>query len=159
MASSFVCQRLWRNPMRSGELMVTVLVIALCSMNAAPVPPDRCIPARIERRLSIPSTQQALTMPTDVAVSSAGTVFVADGVHHRIARFDRLGNILPAFESGMMDQVGIFADGDDRLWIADRDAHCVLRLKDDGAIDENIGLPPDHNQPATPTDVAITRDG
>jgi DNA-binding beta-propeller fold protein YncE len=141
--------------MQNGDSVFVAIVLLISSLGAAPIPADKCIPAHVEKHLSIPPPQRPMTMPTDVAVDSHGTIFIADGVNDRVVRFSANGEMLPAFAPAMNQPVGLFVDRSDRLWIADSRNHRVLKLRDDGEIDEVIDLPNGLELQAKPTDIAL----
>ena len=157
MAGSSDCQT-WSGVHMSRDRAILAVVLILPLVAAAPIPPEKCIPAAISRTLSISEPQQPMMMPTDVAVHSRGQVFVADGANDRIVRFDAAGQVLPAIQANFSRPTGIFVDADDRLWIADTGHHRVLKLSPAGTIDLALDLPPAGSLAAEPTDLLLTRD-
>ena len=103
-------------------------------------------------------------MPTDVAVAPDGTVFVADGSHNRISRFDAAGvwreDIRAVGDHVLASPVGLDYHADAGLWIADSGNHQALLLTPAGALGRKIvPLHGTSHFPPDITDVVTTSDG
>lgn len=101
-----------------------------------------------------------MQMATDVAVSSDGTLAVADGVNNRILLF--APNDKPAVEvrkvgdAALSEPVGVHFDTADRLWIADTGNRRIVVRKADGTLERTIAFTPElsaDGHPLNPTDV------
>ena len=103
-----------------------------------------------------------LEMPSDVAVGREGSVYVLDGVHHRVVLYDAEGQIRFQFgtrgsEPGqLLFPLGIAAAPDGKIYVADSGNHRFQIFAADGAPlgavlmpSSPSGVPPD------PTDVAV----
>lgn len=112
----------------------------------------------------------SLLMPTDVAVTKDGRVFVADGVNDRIVLFGPKGELLRAIAlvggERLSHPVGIDVDQAGNLWIADAGSARIVVANVPGSHDAPVELvrlvalpagPNDH--PADPTDVVVSPDG
>lgn len=106
----------------------------------------------------------AMHMPTDVAVMPDGRVFVADGANGRIVSFeadarlraviDRIGDLV------LIDPMGLGADAQGRLYIADSGRREVVIVSPDGSLartltPQTVG----NDRPADLTDAAASSDG
>ncbi len=106
----------------------------------------------------------ALLMPTAVAVSDKGEVYVVDGVNDRMVEFAPGGEFVREIRTvgaeTLQTPVGARLDADGRLWIADTGHHRVLVRNPDGTLARMITLPADYT-PAAPdiTDFAFSPDG
>ena len=108
--------------------------LAMCAISGAAVvakeiPAEKRIAAKIVQSISAP-TDDPMHFPTDVAVDRAGSIYVADGVHNRIVRFDRSGRFDAAISQVGREQlsnpIDLCFDSSDQLWIADNGNHRVL---------------------------------
>lgn len=78
------------------------------------------------------------SLPTDVAVSSDGRIYVVDGGNHRIVSYDRNGKYLFTIgskgsgEGQFKDPVGVGTDGKGRVYVADTGNHRVQIFSSDG---------------------------
>lgn len=96
-----------------------------------------------------PAAQAQLASPHHLAVDSAGNVYIADTYNHRIRRVSPDGVITtiagtgksgysgdggPAVEARLNYPFAVALDGDDNLYVADRENHCVRRIARDGTI-------------------------
>lgn len=106
----------------------------------------------------------ALMMPTAVAVSPAGNICVADGVHDRILVCDASGKILERITAvgtqSLRRPVGIAVSRDGTLWIADTGNGRVVSRSADGKTVRTLS-PPRAETDRDPeiTDLALTDDG
>lgn len=79
-----------------------------------------------------------LSLPTDVAVSSDGRIYVVDGGNHRVVAFDRNGKHLLTIgrkgsgEGQFKDPVGVGTDGRGRVYVADTGNHRIQVFGADG---------------------------
>jgi len=84
----------------------------------------------------------AMKLPTDVAVASDGSVFVADGVNDRVLQFNGSGGLVAAISSVGSEKlsrpVGLACDDRDRLWIADTGHHRVIVRTPDGGLERIV---------------------
>ncbi|HEY8666064.1 MAG TPA: NHL repeat-containing protein [Tepidisphaeraceae bacterium] len=144
---------------------VMLLAFALMTCAAAPIPADKQIPASVTRTIAGPKND-ALFMPTDVAVDSKNRVYVADGVNDRIVRFSADGELDLAFarigEQTLSHPVGVTVDASDVIYITDTGHHRIIVATPDGKLRETIDLPAasgtgEHS--ADPTKVAVKPDG
>ena len=100
-------------------------------------------------------------MPSDVAVSRDGKIFVVDGVNHKIRVFNQKGKLISSFGSkgsgdGQFNSpLGIDIDSSGRLYIADSGNRRVQIFSPVGKFVAKINLPSNKNHPADPTDVAV----
>ncbi|PWB53760.1 MAG: hypothetical protein C3F18_07170 [Nitrosomonadales bacterium] len=105
-----------------------------------------------------------LSLPTDVAVSSDGRIYVVDGGNHRVVGFDRNGkHFLTIGSKGpgdgqFKDPVGIGTDGKGRLYVADTGNHRIQVFGADGRF--QYGFPVvDSGLAIRPIDVATDASG
>lgn len=124
--------------------------------------PVRC-QGRFEQTFALPG-DDAMHLPTDVAVDRQGRVYVADGAQDRIVVFDTTGQrveVITAIGGQPFDQpMGLFVDERDQLWVADTGHGRVLMRKTDGSAGRSISLGNHGAQkPLDVTDVALTTDG
>ena len=107
--------------------------------------------------------QQALSLPSDVAVDNR-QVYVVDGGNHRVVVFDRNGKYRFAIgEKGsgagqFLDPVGITAGVDDRIHVADTGNHRVQTFDADGKYIDSFQILRE-DKPIRPIDVAESADG
>jgi len=106
----------------------------------------------------------AMQMPTSVAVSTDGTVAVADGVNHRILLFPSAGGSAQIIdtigEERLTDPLNMRFDSAGRLWIADTGQKRVVVRAVDGSLDRIITLDaPADGHPFNPTGVIPIGDG
>lgn len=106
---------------------------------------------------------EAMSMPTDVAVAQDGMVFVADGVQHRVARFSSdgtaMGQITRAGDDNLSSPIGLFMDAQGRLWIADTGNRRVIALASDGTVHATLGPAQLGDSAEDVTDVVLSDDG
>lgn len=121
------------------------------------------IPASVSATLAAPA-EDPMHMPTDVALDSAGRIYVADGANDRIVIFRPDGafeRAVKAFGELALDRpVGLFVDSADGLWIADSGNNRLVVVPAGNRPPLAIELPKDEGgRPFEPTDVAVTADG
>ena len=120
---------------RSSQLGITALLMGWAVISFA-----AGIPTADVRHLFDITGQGAggLSLPTDVAVSSDGRIFVVDGGNHRIVAFDRNGKFLFTIgrkgsgEGQLKDPVGVGTDGKGRVYVADTGNHRIQVFASDG---------------------------
>jgi DNA-binding beta-propeller fold protein YncE len=104
------------------------------------------------------------TMPTDAAVGPDGTLYLLDGVNHRVVAYDVQGNF--QFEFGrrgdgdgeLMFPLGICAGPDGKVYVADSGNHRFAIFTSDGKPVNSVELPRVEGGAAPdPTDVALDR--
>jgi len=104
---------------------------------------------------------EKLNMPSDVAVSRDGRIYVVDGVNHTIRTFNQKGELISSFGSrGSGDgefrfPLGIDIDGSGRLYIADTGNQRVQIFNAKEKFIAKMMIPPKNSHPADPTDVAV----
>jgi DNA-binding beta-propeller fold protein YncE len=105
-----------------------------------------------------------LSLPTDVAVSNDGRIYIVDGGNHRIVGFDRNGkHFLTIGSKGsgngqFKDPVGIGTDGKGRVYVADTGNHRIQVFGADGRF--QYGFPvADSGLAIRPIDVAADATG
>lgn len=148
---------------RSSPATIAVVFVAASHAVAAPLPNALRVSARVVRHVA-PPADDPLVMPTDVTVDSRGVIAVADGVNHRVVRFDAGGAVISIIGSGgdspLNQPVGVTFDAQDRLWIADTGNARLVVISPDGSFAQAIDIPAAGGGHATdPTDVLITPDG
>lgn len=105
-----------------------------------------------------------LSMPTDVAVSRDGRVYVVDSGRHRIATYDLAGNPLGHFGSEGSDEgqlsgpVGIAVDGRDNVYVADKNNKRLQVFEADGSFERSLPVE-EGESGAAPVDVAVSAKG
>jgi DNA-binding beta-propeller fold protein YncE len=152
------------NPRITAVFLIWCLPLWTAGARAhEPIPAGKCLKASVTRELRLPG-ENALRLPTDVAVGCDDRVYVADGVNDRIVCLDPDGNLVLTLSEvaggKLQSPVGLTVDRKDQLWIADTGNHRLLVLTAQGALVESIDLPPaDNGRAANPTDVTVTQDG
>lgn len=86
--------------------------------------------------------EPSMHLPTDVAVSPSGTVYVADGVHSRVLAFNSDGQFLTVIDR-VGDHVlerplGLDVDSAGVLWIADAGSGQILARHPDGSLARRV---------------------
>jgi DNA-binding beta-propeller fold protein YncE len=119
------------------------------------------IRAQNKSELSAPKGEP-FNMPTDVAVSAEGDVYVLDGVNNRIAVYDAEGRFRFQFgssgsELGQLSfPLGIATAQDGNIYVADSGNHRFQVFEPNGTPLETVDLPVEQtNVPTDPTDIAI----
>lgn len=148
---------------RSALIAIVIVPVAMSLAAASPLPEEIRLPARVVRTIAAPPTD-GLNMPTDVAVDSRGIVAVADGVHHRVVRFDENGEVISKITAAggapLHESVGVTFDAKDRLWIADTGSARLLVISPDGEFVEQVDVPAaPGGRAADVTDVLVASDG
>lgn len=108
--------------------------------------------------------ESAMHMPTAVAVTPDGRVYVADGANARILRFAAEGgppDVIQAIgDQQLIDPMGLAADSQGRLYIADPGRHDVLIMSPDGSLDRSlVPQTAGEDRSADVTGVAASPDG
>ena len=152
----------------TNRRLLTGLAILAMAVEAraagATIPKEKQIAAQRVGALESPE-DDAMHMPTDVAIDSRGNVFIADGANDRIVTFTDKGDwkgTLPwtGSDVALKSPVGLGIDANDRLWVADTGNRRILICSSNGGTVEAITLPGAQADPAPePTDVAVTSDG
>lgn len=140
---------------------ILIMVLAAGLEGIVQVPAEDALPAQVVRRVGIEGAG-GLKMPTDVAVDSAGRVYVADGVNRRVVRFDASGQVdniyRQAGDEAMVCPMGLFVDHADRLWIADSKAGCIWSYSSRQDSWSKIELGEVAGRRCDPTDVVLSED-
>jgi len=147
---------------RTIVLFLVPMMVAQIAQAETIIPAANRIEARIVRTISIEG-EDAMHMPTDVAVDSHSRVFIVD-TRDRVLCFNAEGKLELVITNPdgqkLNKPVGLAVDKKDQLWIADTGNHRVLAVSGKGKLLETIDLPKSANdQPVNPTDVAVTADG
>ena len=105
-----------------------------------------------------------LFMPTAVAVTSDGEVFVADGVNDRIVHFARSGLFAGTIDSvgggPLVNPLSVKVDGEDRLWIVDTGNARVVACRATGELLHELpAAVPGGQRPVDISDVALGAGG
>ncbi len=105
-----------------------------------------------------------LRLPTAVAVSPVGELYVVDGVNNRIVVFASDGGLLEELDGGggvrFEQPVGIDVDATGRAWIADSGNQRVVVLSPQREFERSIDVPAaESGRPADVTDVVVAPDG
>lgn len=107
---------------------------------------------------------EGLALPSDVAVSRDGRIYVVDSGNHRIAVFQRGGKRLFTFGSRgsgagqLRDPVGIGIDPSGRVYVADKGNHRIQIFSADGAHVRALAVKAGGKDVA-PVDVAVDAAG
>ena len=135
--------------------------LSAVTVNAAEIPADKRITAQIVQSGSA-RANDPMRFPTDVAVDRAGSIYVADGVNNRIARFDSSGqfdgDLRQLGSETLSNPIDLCFDSSDRLWSADNGNHRVLVASNGFKIIRTINLPRSES-PIDVTGVAISANG
>ena len=99
-----------------------------------------------------------------VACDSEDRVYVYSRSAHPLVIFDRDGNFLDSWGEGILkDAHGIYIDGEDNVYCAERDNHAVFKFNPKGELVMTLGTPgkpgPWNKPFNVPTDVAILESG
>lgn len=106
----------------------------------------------------------ALSMPSDIAISPTGRLYVVDGGRHQVAVFDLAGTRIATLgergdEDGRFESpVGIGVDRAGNVWVADKGNNRLQMFSDDGRFRRSIVLEADGDA-VVPVDVAVSGDG
>jgi DNA-binding beta-propeller fold protein YncE len=150
-------------PQHTLQLWCGIALLPVAQASAAPIPADKALRCQVVAVLAAAGDPR-LHLPTDVAVSASGRIYVADGVNDRLLRFEADGqagvSIGAISGEDLANPLAVTSDAGGRLWIADNGNHRVVVASADGDLLEVVVLPPAAGgQPADPTDVAVTLDG
>lgn len=150
-------------PLSLLALLASTAPVATATRPArAAAPPPPYVATRI-LELTV-SGDAPMRMPTDVTVGPAGGIYVVDGIHHRIVRFDSAGRTLDAItrvgDETLSSPIAATTDAEGRLWIADTGHHRVLVRGADGSLVRVLPVPRAAGEPPPDiTDVAVSPDG
>lgn len=103
-------------------------------------------------------------LPTDVAVSDDGRIYIVDGGNHRVVAYDRNGKYLLTIgrkgsgEGQFRDPVGVGIDGKGRVYVADRSNHRIQVFDANGRLQYAFSVV-DGGVPISPIDVAADPSG
>lgn len=106
----------------------------------------------------------ALSLPTDLAIGSKGTLYVVDSGRHRVVAFDQAGRGIMAFGSEgsgpgqLQNPVGIAIGPDQNIYVADRGNYRLQVFSPTGEFMRSIVLN-ENDAPVTPVDVTVSGDG
>ncbi len=106
----------------------------------------------------------AFSLPTDVAVSENGGLYVVDSGNNRVVAIDSEGTVLTVFgsrgrgDAELEGPVGIGIDGKGRVHVADRGNRRIQVFAEDGAYLYPVPLVVDGIR-IQPVDVAVNKDG
>jgi sugar lactone lactonase YvrE len=114
-------------------------------------------------------TRGEFSQPADVFVDKAGNVWVADGVNHRIQKFDAQGNFLGAFgragntEGTFNEPWSVAVDDEGFIYVADTWNHRIQKFDANFAFVASWGRPSGQNPGPLdlfgPRDIVIAPDG
>jgi DNA-binding beta-propeller fold protein YncE len=114
---------------------------------------------KISKLFEIAGTQSApLDQPSDIAVSSSGTIYAVDGVNSRVSAYDRKGTFIFSFgKKGELGgefnaPIGIGISSADDLYIADRGNQMIHIFGSKGRFKGKIDL---SGHGVVPIDVAV----
>jgi sugar lactone lactonase YvrE len=102
-----------------------------------------------------------LSRVCDVAVDSVGNAFIFQRSRPKVIVLTPSGQLLRTWGDEIADPHGIYIDGTDHVFVADRDAHLVHKFTSDGRLLFTLGDgSPGNDTPFShPTDVAVSSDG
>ena len=106
-------------------------------------------------------SNDSLSMPTDVAVSAQGRVYIVDSGRHRIMSYDAVANTLGSFgsegdgEGQLSGPVGIDVDSKGNIYVADKNNNRVQVFKADGSFQRSLPVE-EAGTAAMPVDVAVS---
>lgn len=135
--------------------LVLILVIAAC------IHADQGITAKT-RGVIVGPASSPFSMPSDAAVGPDGSLYVLDGVHHRVVVYNNTGQF--KFEFGdkgnnpgqLLFPLGIATAPDGKVYIADSGNHRFQVFAADGSLLSVVKLPTkDVGAPPDPTDVVV----
>ncbi|MHC4742165.1 MAG: NHL repeat-containing protein [Planctomycetota bacterium] len=120
-------------------------------------------PIRVRTKTEIFGPEgKPFAMPSDAAVGTDGTLYVLDGVHHRVVVCDSQGSF--RFEFGrrgggsgeLLFPLGIAAGADGNIYVADSGNHRFSIFSSDGRALKSVELPRGESGAAPdPTDIAL----
>ncbi len=142
---------------RALALAAALLVLGFAL--ASPAAPPRILVAGQSRVLEGPAGSP-LALPTDVAVTPDGAVWVADGVNCRLVRWEKGGDgpLVVRHVAGktLVRPTGLDVSDDGTLWLADAGRKQIFAIAPDGA---GRVVPVDPGRRLDPTDLAVAPDG
>ena len=148
--------------MQVQRLLLSALALALVLTDARLCADDRALTA-VPITEFRHETDPPMQLPTDLAVTRDGQVFVADGLADRILHFDLGGRLIKQVrqvgEHMLSRPLATSIDPNGLLWIADTGHSRVLVRAADGSLDRIVkpDVPGDHGLDIT--DIAPTPDG
>lgn len=158
--------RLWGSIVRMRSVSAGPIVFAITASFAAVIPSEGAPPTFIGTPESTfaYAGDRPMRMPTEVAVTPDGRVFVADGMHDRVLIFTPDGELGGTIESAgdapLRQPCGLFADRAGNVWIADSGNRRIVAIDSSGATIETVNPPlrSDGHAPDV-TAVALSPDG
>ncbi len=141
----------------------TVVSFSL-AVSMTPSSQAQTVPTIKTRKSSIFKKQgnDALRMPSDVAVGSGGRLYVVDGVRHRIVVFDTQGSVQFTFggmgktPGKLLYPLGITSGPNGTIYVADTGNHRIQKFSADGGFLSTITVQvEDTEKEPDMTDVAI----
>lgn len=146
-------------------VLAVILGLAAVALSAQKeVPPKNSPPAvRVRATAEIVGPEgDPFSMPSDAAVGPDGSLYVLDGVHHRVVVYDADGKLRFIFGSQGAEPgqfrfpLGIATDGDGKVYVADSGNHRFQVFAPDGKVLETVQLPTaGMSARPDPTDVAV----
>jgi DNA-binding beta-propeller fold protein YncE len=143
----------WALSRTAGQVLVLVFCIQVHAGQA--------ITAKSQGIITGPESSP-FSMPSDAAVGPDGSLYVVDGVHHRVAVYDSEGQF--KFEFGgkgskpgqLIFPLGIATAPDGKVYVADSGNHRFQVFSSDGSPLSAVLLPTqDSGVPPDPTDVVV----
>ncbi len=140
-----------------GVVMLLVTLVLANHVSAADI---STVPFRIIQEMGL-ETQDPLALPTDVAVSSNGNLYVVDSGNHRVVIFDSSGRRIGQLgqqgsgDGQLQDPVGIDVAADGGIYVADRGNARIVKFFSDGSAPISIPLQADGEE-VVPIDVAVS---
>lgn len=145
-----------RNPTRATCSALLLFVPALIATLVAPAYAITLTPIHALFEL-----RAAFREPSDVAVSSDGTIYVVDGVNNSIKVFDQKGRLVSSWgrngsgDGELQFPLGIDVDASGLVYVADTGNHRIQIFDSRGTSVGKVTMPSRNGKPPDPTDVAV----